>query len=261
VGTRQVRIRAIRLPNLAFLEALPHKVARVAGRGLGTGGRGFGMVDFAQARRTMVDGQVRTSDVTDLRLIAAMLEVPREQFVPAARRPIAYLDMDVPVGGEGARALLKPMVLAKLIQAAEIGAGDRVLDVGCATGYSAAVLSRLAGQVVALEEDTALARIAGETLTATRASNVSVASGPLHAGWGQDAPYDVIVVEGASEIVPAALLSQLKDGGRLVAVIGSGPMGKATIYRTASGGATGQTLFDATAPLLPGFAKPAAFFL
>jgi protein-L-isoaspartate(D-aspartate) O-methyltransferase len=217
------------------------------------------MVDFAQARRTMVDSQVRPSDVTDLKLIAAMLDVPREQFVPAARRAIAYLDMDVPVGGEGARALLKPMVLAKLIQAAGIREGDRVLDVGCATGYSAAVLARLAAAVVALEEDTALARTAGETLAASGVSNVSVVSGPLHAGFAQDAPYDVIVIEGASEVVPAALLAQLKDGGRLVAVIGSGPMGKATIYRAAGGGATGQTLFDASAPLLPGFAKPAAF--
>jgi protein-L-isoaspartate(D-aspartate) O-methyltransferase len=259
VGTRQVRIRAIRLPNLAFLEALPHKVARVAGRVLAAVEGDFRMVDFAQARRTMVDSQVRPSDVTDLKLIAAMLDVPREQFVPAARRDIAYLDMDAPVGGEGARALLKPMVLAKLIQAAGIGEGDRVLDVGCATGYSAALLARLAGQVVALEEDGALARIAGATLAAAGVSHVSVVSGPLHEGWERDAPYDVIVLEGASEVVPAALLSQLKDGGRLVGVIGSGPMGKATIYRSAGGGATGQTLFDATAPLLPGFAKPAAF--
>src|SRR6266567_1619966 len=217
------------------------------------------MVDFAQARRTMVDSQVRPSDVTDLRLIAAMLEVAREAFVPAARRAIAYLDIDVPVGAAGARALLKPMVLAKLIQAAGIRDGDRVLDVGCATGYSAAVLAKLAGEVVALEEDAALARIAGEALAASGVSNVSVVSGPLHAGFGRNAPYDVILLEGASEIVPAALLSQLKDGGRLVAVIGSGPMGKATIYRAAGGGASGQTLFDASAPLLPGFAKPAAF--
>jgi protein-L-isoaspartate(D-aspartate) O-methyltransferase len=165
----------------------------------------------------------------------------------------------VPVGDKGARALLKPMVLAKLIQAAGIREGDRVLDVGCATGYSSAVLARLAAAVVALEEDTALARVAGETLAASGVSNVSVVSGPLHAGFARDAPYDVIVMEGASEVVPAALLAQLKDGGRLVAVIGSGPMGKATIYRAAGGGATGQTLFDASAPLLPGFAKPAAF--
>jgi protein-L-isoaspartate(D-aspartate) O-methyltransferase len=217
------------------------------------------MVDFAQARRTMVDSQVRPSDVTDLKLIAAMLEVPREQFVPAARRAVAYLDMDVPVDGQSGRALLKPMVLSKLLQAAGVGEGDRVLDVGCTTGYAAAVLAKLAGQVVALEEDIALARIAGETLAASGVTNVSVVSGPLHKGWERDAPYDVILVEGASEVVPAALLAQLKDGGRLVAVIGSGPMGKATIYRSAGGGATGQTLFDATAPLLPGFARPAAF--
>jgi protein-L-isoaspartate(D-aspartate) O-methyltransferase len=217
------------------------------------------MVDFAQARRTMVDGQVRTSDVTGLRLIAAMLDVPREQFVPAARRAIAYLDIDVPVDAAGGRALLKPMVLAKLLQAAGIGEGDRVLDVGCATGYSAAVLARLAGEVVALEEDGALARTAGETLAASGASNVSVVSGPLPDGWAQGAPYDVIVVEGASEVVPAALLSQLKDGGRLLAVIGTGPMGKATIFRRSGGHPTAQTLFDATAPLLPGFARPAAF--
>jgi protein-L-isoaspartate(D-aspartate) O-methyltransferase len=247
----------VRLPNLAFLEALPHKVARVAGRGSQSGGRGFAMVDFAQARRTMVDGQVRTSDVTDLRLIAAMLEVPREQFVPAARRPVTYLDIDVPV--DGARALLKPMVLAKLLQAAGITQSESVLDVGCATGYSTAVLSRLGGTIVALEEEVALARIAGETLAALGVSNVSVVSGPLGEGWKRGAPYDVIVVEGASEVVPAALLAQLKDGGRLIAVIGSGPMGKATIYRKSGDSATGQTLFDATAPLLPGFAKPAAF--
>lgn len=217
------------------------------------------MVDFAQARRTMVDSQVRTSDVTDLKLIAAMLDVPREQFVPAARRPIAYLDMDVPVDGHGGRALLKPMVLAKLLQAAGVGEGDRVLDVGCATGYSAAVLAGLAGEVVALEEDTALARIAGETLAARGLSNLAVVSGPLQAGWERGAPYDLIVLEGASEIVPAALLAQLKDGGRLVGVIGSGPMGKATLYRASGSSVNGHTLFDATAPLLPGFAKPAAF--
>src|SRR4051794_18389924 len=217
------------------------------------------MVDFAQARRTMVDSQVRTSDVTDLRLIAAMLDVPRERFVPAARRALAYLDVDIPAGEGTARALLKPMVLAKLLQAAEISAGARVLDVGCATGYSAAVLGKLAGRVVALEEDPALARTAAETLAALGASNVAVVSAPLHQGWPQDAPYDLILLQGASEVVPSALLAQLKDAGRLLAVIGSGPMGKATIYRKAAGHATAQTLFDASAPLLPGFAKTPAF--
>ena len=216
------------------------------------------MTDYAQARRVMVDRQVRTADVTDLRIISALLEVPREAFVPAGRRAVAYLDLDVPVSESG-RALLKPMVFAKLLQAAAIRDTDRVLDVGCATGYSAAVLGRLAGHVTALEEDAAMARGASETLAQTGAGNIAVASGPLAAGWAEGAPYDVIVLEGAAEIVPDSLLSQLKEGGRLVAVVGSGPMGKATLYRRAGGHTTGQAVFDAAAPLLPGFVKPAAF--
>jgi len=214
------------------------------------------MVDFAQARRTMVDCQVRTSDVTDLRVIAAMLDVPRERFVPAARRAIAYLDRDVPVTDAG-RALLKPMVLGKLLQAAGITAAERVLDVGCATGYSSAVLARLAARVLALEEEAALAASAGDALAAS--GNVAVVTGPLAAGWPNEAPYDVILLQGASEVAPDSLLAQLADGGRLLAVIGSGPMGKATIYRKAGKHVTAQPLFDAAAPLLPGFAQAAAF--
>ena len=215
------------------------------------------MVDFAQARRAMVDSQVRPHDVTDLRIIAALLEVPRERFFPPAKRALAYLDAEVPV--VGTRALLKPMVFAKLLQATGIGATDRVLDVGCATGYSAGVLAKLAGEVVALEEDAAMARVAGETLAQIDAKNLSVVSGALAAGWAERAPYDVIVLEGAAEVVPDSLLSQLKIGGRLVAVVGLGPMGKATLYRRAGARATAQPVFDAAAPPLPGFAKPAAF--
>lgn len=216
------------------------------------------MVDFAQARRTMVDCQIRTSDVTDLRVVAAFLDVARERFVPAARKAIAYLDRDVPVN-DGFRALLKPMVLAKLVQAAEIGETDRVLDVGCATGYSSAVLGKLAASVVALEEDAMLAATATEALAASGAGNVAVASGKLSAGWPDEGPYDVILLQGATEIVPDSLLGQLKEGGRLLAVLGSGPMGKATIWRMAAARPTPQPLFDAAAPLLPGFVKPPAF--
>ena len=216
------------------------------------------MVDFAQARRTMVDCQVRPSDVTDLRIIAALLDVPRERFVSEARRPIAYLDLDVPVAETGRRALLKPMVFARMLQAAAIGEGDRVLDVGCATGYSSAVLAKLAGNVVALEEDPALARTAAENLAAVGAA-VAVAGGPLAAGWPAAAPYDAILVEGAVEVVPEAILAQLKDGGRLVAVVGTGPMRKAAIYRQVMGRVSAQPLFDAAAPPLPGFAQPPAF--
>jgi protein-L-isoaspartate(D-aspartate) O-methyltransferase len=218
------------------------------------------MVDFAQARRTMVDCQIRTSDVTDLRVIAAFLEVARERFVPAAHRAVAYLDRDVPVTDASApRALIKPMVFAKLLQAAAIAETDHVLDVGCATGYSSAVLGKLAASVVALEEDVALAATAAETLAASGARNVAVAAGKLPGGWPQRAPYDVILLQGASEIAPDSLLGQLKEGGRLLGVIRSGPIGKATIYRMAAKRATPQPLFDAAAPLLPGFAKPPAF--
>jgi len=215
------------------------------------------MADYAQARRTMVDCQVRPSDVTDLRIIAAMLDVPRDRFVAPERRGIAYLDVDVPVGE--ARALLKPMVFAKLLQAAGIGENDHVLDAGCATGYSSAVLAKLAHDVVALEEAPALVGAARATLGDLGAANVSVVSGPLAAGWKQGAPYDAILLEGASEVVPDALLAQLKDGGRLLAVIGRPPVGRATVYRMAGRHATALPLFDAAAPLLPGFAKPAAF--
>ena len=150
------------------------------------------MIDFAASRRMMVDGQVRTSDVTDLRIIAAMLDVPRERFVPESNAALAYLDLDVAVsratGGEPVRRLLKPMVLAKMVQAAAVKAGDRVLDVGCATGYSSAILGRLAHSVVALEEDPALARNAEGNLRAVGASNVTVATGPLTQGWQAKRP-------------------------------------------------------------------------
>jgi protein-L-isoaspartate(D-aspartate) O-methyltransferase len=225
------------------------------------------MIDFATARRMMVDSQVRTSDVTDPRLIAAMLEIPRERFVPESEAALAYLDFDVPVarassGGE-ARRLLKPMVFAKLIQAAEINENQHVLDVGCATGYSSAVLSRLARAVVALEEDAALARHAAENLQGLGASlggsNVRVVTGPLPQGWPAEAPYDVIFVNGAIEIEPQALARQLRDGGCLVAVKGRAPNGKAMLYRCVNGELSGWPIFDAAAPLLPGFAAPPVF--
>jgi protein-L-isoaspartate(D-aspartate) O-methyltransferase len=217
------------------------------------------MTDFAAARRMMVDGQVRTNDVTDLSLIAAMLEIPRERFVPPDKVALAYVDLDLPVAAAPLRRLLKPMVLAKLIQAAGIRAGHRVLDVGCATGYGAAVLARIASSVVALEQDAALARHAAEGLAAIGTGNVVVASGPLAEGWPEGAPYDVILLEGCTEIEPKALLRQLKEGGCLVGVHAHGGAAKAVIYRAAGGEASGRPIFDATAPLLPGFAEPPAF--
>jgi protein-L-isoaspartate(D-aspartate) O-methyltransferase len=218
------------------------------------------MVDFAAARRMMVDGQVRTADVTDLRLLAAMLELPRERFFPEEKASLAYLDTDVMVSEPGlpVRRLLKPMVLAKLIQAAEIGETDRVLDVGCATGYSTALLSHLAGFVVGLEEDDTLARQAPEALSALGISNAKIAAGRLARGCPQDGPYDVILLQGSIEVVPPPLLDQLKDGGRLACVLGRSP-GRAMVYRRIEGELSGRPMFDAAAPVLPGFAQPAAF--
>jgi len=219
------------------------------------------MIDFVAARRMMVDGQVRTSDVTDPRVIGAMLAIPRERFVPETKAALAYLDLDLPVleGRESMRCLLKPMVLAKLIQAADVKDDDLVLDVGCATGYSSALLGRLAGSVVALEQDATLARRAEENLLAVGAQSVTVVIETMAAGWPAGGPYDVIVLNGASEVVPKALLGQLKSGGRLVGVIGRSPTSKAMFYRSVGGEVSGRPIFDATAAPLPGFAEPAAF--
>lgn len=213
------------------------------------------MTDFAAARRMMVDGQVRTADVTDLRILAAMQAIPRERFVPAASTGLAYLDLDLPVGD--GRRLLKPMVLGKMLQAANVTAGDRVLDVGCATGYAAAVLARLAAKVVALEENKALAQAAQAALAGIE--NVTVVSGPLIEGWRQASPYDVILVEGATEIAPKTLCGQLAEGGRLLCVQGQGPAAKATLYLRSGAEAGPRAIFDAAAPVLPGFVKPLAF--
>lgn len=209
------------------------------------------MFDTITARRMMVDGQIRTADVTDPDLIGAMLTIPRERFVPAASAEQAYVDIDFPLGG--GRALLKPMVLAKLIQAARLHSTDHVLDVGCGTGYSSAVLARLAESVVALEEDQALAQQAKQVLAGTESSNISNVIGPLTAGWPAAAPYDVIFLNGATEVVPEALGRQLKPGGRLVCVFGRPSAGKAMIFREIEGQLVGRPVFDAAAPLLPGF--------
>jgi protein-L-isoaspartate(D-aspartate) O-methyltransferase len=213
------------------------------------------MTDFAAARRNMVDGQIRTADVTDLRLLWAFQETPRERFVPARSASLAYLDFDLPVAP--GRCLIKPRLLAKMLQVVGIAATDRVLDLGCATGYGAAVLGRVAAQVTALEENADLARTARDTLAGL--SNVEVVSGPLVSGWTAAAPYDVIVVEGATEMEPEPLLCQLADGGRLICVLGGGPAAKVMLYMRSGDDVGGRAVFDAAAPVLPGFVKPPAF--
>jgi protein-L-isoaspartate(D-aspartate) O-methyltransferase len=215
------------------------------------------MFDAAAARRHMVDGQIRTADVTNPTLIAAMQAVPREQFVSPALAAQAYCDGDASLGG--GRALLRPIVLGKLIQGADVRAGEHVLDVGCGTGYSAAVLSHMGAAVVALEEDADLARRAEAALATVGAGQVSVVKGPLTAGWRAAAPYDLILLDGAIEVAPDALGRQLKPSGRLAAVLARGPAAKAMIYRPIEGHLVGRPIFDAAAPLLPGFAAPPAF--
>jgi protein-L-isoaspartate(D-aspartate) O-methyltransferase len=215
------------------------------------------MFDATTARRMMVDGQVRTADVTNLELIGAMQEVPREQFVPPALAQLAYLDSDIALGG--GRALLKPMVLAKLLQAARVGPSDHVLVVGCGTGYSSAILSRLVGSVVAVEQDPGLAAQAKVALAAVGAGAVNVVTGTLTAGWTAAAPYDFILLDGATEIVPETLGQQLKPEGRLACIYGRGPNGKGTLFRTAEGRLVGRPIFDAAASVLPGFAAVPAF--
>jgi protein-L-isoaspartate(D-aspartate) O-methyltransferase len=218
------------------------------------------MIDYAQARRTMVDCQIRPADVTQLPIISAMLAVPRERFVPARLAQLAYIDVDLPLAGPSERPtrwLLKPQVLAKLLQAADISPADRVLDVGCATGYSSAVLARLAHSVVALDADADLLRQARSELDGE--GNVEVVQGPLVAGWPSAAPYDVIVLNGATEIAPDGLLEQLGEGGRMVGVLGRGQSAKATLFRRTKGALSEWPIFDSAAPLLPGFAAPPAF--
>jgi len=215
------------------------------------------MFDIANARRLMVEGQVRTADVTDADLLDAMLTLPRERFLPPSLAPLAYVDNDIPIAK--GRALLKPMVLAKLIQAARVGRGDRVLYVGCGTGYSSAVMARLAGSVIGLEEDAELARQAKEALATVGAAGVEVVVGSLTAGWPAGAPYDVILLNGATEIVPEALGRQLKPDGRLVGISGRPPATKGMIYHIIEDRLVGRPVFDGAAKLLPGFVAPPAF--
>lgn len=195
--------------------------------------------DFSELRVKMVDGQVRTTDVTDAALLDAMLAVPREAFVGAGQQALAYIDEDIRIAdgadGSGARYLMESSPLAKLLQLAEIDAGDSVLDVGCGTGYCAALLSRLAKSVIALESDAGLAETAKAAVSAQGCDNVTVVTGSLPQGHAAKAPYNVILIGGSVEEVPAALLGQLAEGGRLVAVEGQGNAGVARLFFKAGG--------------------------
>jgi protein-L-isoaspartate(D-aspartate) O-methyltransferase len=216
------------------------------------------MSGFSTARQKMVDGQVRPSDITDIRIIDAMLAVPREAFVPEGQRALAYLDLDLDVG-EGTSAkrfLIKPAITAKMLQAAEI---TNVLVVGCATGYIAALAAELAGQVTATEGDPALSAKAGGVLAGIGLGNVSVKAAAAAEGDPVNAPFDVIVLNGATEVTPDRLYRQLKDGGRLVGVFAMTQPPRAMIVTRSHDDFGHRTLFDATVPVLPGLERVPAF--
>lgn len=204
----------------------------------------------------MVESQVRPSDVTDRRIMRAMLEVPREEFVPTALKPMAYMDDTIMLTkaapGAPGRGMMAPRAFAKLLQLAEVGEGSIVLDVGCATGYSTAVIARIAQTVVALEADAGLAEQASKTLEALGCDNTAVVTGPLENGYAAEGPYDAIVITGAVESMPPALLDQLKDGGRLVAVMAGLPP-RATLWRRIGRAFDRREVFEAAAPAVPGF--------
>lgn len=215
------------------------------------------MTDFAAAREAMVDSQVRPSDVSRYPIIAAMLAVPREDFVPDALRPVAYLGEHIPLGPD--RVLLDPRVFAKLIDALDVGPTDLVLDVGCGLGYSAAVLARLAEAVIALEEDPALAAEADALLAAHGVETAVMQVGPLAAGVPEHGPFDAVIIEGAIERLPEAIADQVKPGGRIAAVFVRGAAGQARLGTKVGDAISWRSIFDAAAPVLPGFAATKAF--
>jgi protein-L-isoaspartate(D-aspartate) O-methyltransferase len=215
------------------------------------------MQDYAKARLNMVDCQIRTNDVTNHDLLNAFMEVPREKFVPAERAELAYIDEDVAVG-QG-RFLMEPAPFAKLAQAVGIGPDDVVLDVGCATGYSSAVLSRFASLVIALEENEDLADQAARTLDELDYDNVAVVKSRLNEGYPGEGPYDVIFIGGAVEIIPETLFDQVKDDGKLIVVEGHGNAANARLYIRNGDDISGRKLFNCAIKPLPGFEKTAEF--
>ena len=215
------------------------------------------MTDFQQARRAMVDSQVRPSDVTRYAIIEAMLETPREQFVPRALRDVAYAEAEIAIGP--GRAILPPRTFAKMLEAAQVHKDDLVLDLTPGLGYSTAVLSRLAAAVIAVEPDAAMAKHAAETLSRLEYDNAIVTEGAAEAGDADHSPFDVIFVNGGVEQVPESLTAQLKEGGRLVAIHMNGAVGQCRVTVRSANAVTSRPIFDATAAVLDGFDRAPSF--
>ena len=217
------------------------------------------MTEFASRRMMMVDTQVRPSDVTKFPIIDAMLHVPREVYVPRDRQEAAYVGQNVEIAP--GRVVLEPRTLAKMLDALDIQPGEMVLDLGCGLGYSAAVIARIADTVVAVEEDADLAAEAQRALADEGVDNAVVVAGPLAAGSAKHGPYDVITVEGGIETLPQALADQLKEGGRIAAVFMDGALGTVKTGIRMGGRIDWRFAFNASAPLLPGFARARGFML
>ncbi|KZY44010.1 protein-L-isoaspartate O-methyltransferase [Roseovarius sp. HI0049] len=217
------------------------------------------MTDYAARRTMMVDTQVRPADVTKFPIINAMLSVPREAFVPDHLREAAYMGDNVDLGGN--RVVLDPRTLAKILDALDIRQDELVLDIGSAMGYSAAVIAHMAQAVVAVEEDAEMAGEAQSLLPELGADNVAVHEGPLTEGAAEHGPFDVIIVEGAVAHLPETLTDQLKDGGRIACLFMEGTLGAVRIGYKIDGRMTWRFVFNAGAPVLPGFERHTAFTL
>ncbi len=216
------------------------------------------MTDYAAARLAMVDNQIRTADVTSYAILDALQDVPRERFAPVGLKPVAYLGEHLPLGP--GRVMLDPRSFAKMLEAADVGPDDLVLDVACGLGYSTAVLARLAAAVIAVEPDPDMARAASSALTELEVHNAEVVEGPLTDGAKDHAPYNVIFVNGGVEEIPQSLTDQLREGGRLVSIRMTTPAcGRCEVLTLSGGILSPWRAFDATAPVLDGFAKAPAF--
>ena len=217
------------------------------------------MADFAARRRTMVDTQVRPSDVTKFPIIEAMLRVPREEFVPDDKVEAAYVGENLPLGG--GRVLLDPRTLSKMLDALDITPRDLVLDIGCGTGYSSALMQSMAQAVIGLEQDETLAKTAEAALASAGAETVVLVTGALTAGAPDHAPYDAMILQGGIETFPQTLIGQLAEGGRVCALFMDGALGVVRLGVRKGDVIGWRDIFNAAAPVLPGFEKAQAFSL
>ncbi len=218
------------------------------------------MADFAAARLHMVNSQIRTNKVFGTALVAALSETPREIFVPEPMRAVAYVDEDIDCGNR--RHLMEPMVFARLVESLDIRPTDIVLDIGCGSGYSSAILARLASTVVAVEADAALADNAQANFSQLGVDNVVVVDGPLAAGYPDQAPYNAILLSGAVPELSQTLTDQIADGGRLAAIVRPpGGVGRAVLATRIGGVVSRRAVFDANTPVLPGFEVEKGFVL